>query len=85
MQLRWLNKNIEYKILGNHLIANGKALFIGGNFYTSKEALKWQEKGKKIIINQLKEQILNDGGHFERSPMYHCIILEDILELLYFF
>src|SRR5690606_21640103 len=23
-----------------------------------------------------------DGGHFERSPMYHCIVLEDLLDVI---
>ena len=23
--------------------------------------------------------ILADGGHYERSPMYHCLVLEDLL------
>src|SRR5690606_38998441 len=27
-------------------------------------------------------QILADGGHFERSPMYHAILLEDLLDLV---
>ena len=28
------------------------------------------------------EQILEDGGHFERSPMYHAIFLEDLLDII---
>ena len=30
----------------------------------------------------MEEQILNDGGHFELSPMYHSIIFEDLLDIL---
>ncbi|MEA3240465.1 MAG: alginate lyase family protein [Pseudomonadota bacterium] len=30
----------------------------------------------------MPEQVLADGGHFERSPMYHSIIFEDILDLI---
>jgi len=37
---------------------------------------------KKIINSELKEQVLEDGGHIERSPMYHSIILKDLLDLL---
>ena len=37
-------------------------------------------KSKKILKLELKEQILNDGGHFELSPMYHQIILSRILD-----
>ena len=82
LQLRWLSKNIEYHLMGNHLIANAKALIFGGYYFHGKEASDWLLKGKKIIFNELDEQILNDGGHFERSPMYHCIILEDLLDLI---
>jgi uncharacterized heparinase superfamily protein len=35
-----------------------------------------------IVQEQLAEQILADGGHFERSPMYHAITCEDLLDLL---
>mgnify|MGYP001429149481 CR=1 FL=1 len=81
IQLRWLNKNKEYRLMGNHLIANAKALFFGGYFFTGNEADKWRISGQAILKKQLKEQILEDGAHFERSPMYHCIILEDLLDI----
>jgi hypothetical protein len=32
--------------------------------------------------DRLPEQILPDGGHFERSPMYHATLLEDLLDLV---
>lgn len=81
IQLRWLNKNKEYRLMGNHLIANAKALFFGGYFFTGPEAYNWRISGQKILKKQLNEQILEDGAHFERSPMYHCIILEDLLDI----
>ena len=31
---------------------------------------------------ELPEQILADGGHFELSPMYHALVLEDLLDLV---
>jgi hypothetical protein len=36
----------------------------------------------QIVDSEIGEQILPDGGHFERSPMYHAMILEDCLDLL---
>ena len=36
-----------------------------------------------ILDDQIKEQILSDGSHFELSTMYQAIILEDILDLIY--
>ena len=46
-----------------------------------KEPELWLSKGLNIIKNELSEQILDDGGHFERSPMYHALLLEDLLDL----
>ena len=82
IQIRWLSKRIEWHILGNHLIANAKALIFAGLFFSGNESKIWLDKGLKILKVELKEQILDDGGHFELSPMYHSIVLEDILDII---
>jgi len=82
IQIRYLYQCIEIHILGNHLFANAKALLFGGLFFSSREAMRWQHKGLSIFKQQLKAQVLQDGGHFELSPMYHCTILEDILDII---
>ena len=82
LQVRWLNKRIEWHILGNHLFSNAKALVFAGLFFSSEESTVWLKKGLKIINDELNEQVLDDGGNFERSPMYHAIFLEDILDLI---
>ena len=82
LQSRWLRKNFEFHLLGNHLFKNAKALIFAGIFFDGNESNKWLKYGFKILDKQLDEQILDDGGHFERSPMYHAIILEDILDLI---
>ena len=82
VQANWLSQNLERHILGNHLFANGKALIYAGLFFTGKEAERWRNKGLKVVACELPEQILADGGHFERSPMYHSIFLEDLLDLV---
>jgi uncharacterized heparinase superfamily protein len=38
--------------------------------------------GSENSGREVPEQVLPDGGHFELSPMYHAIILEDVLDLL---
>ena len=81
-QVLWLEKNIEYHLLANHLFKNGKALVFAGVFFEGVDAKRWLKKGLKIVLSQLNEQILSDGGHFERSPMYHAMILEDCLDLM---
>ncbi|MCX5807660.1 MAG: alginate lyase family protein [Proteobacteria bacterium] len=81
-QTLWLKKNLEYHLLGNHYFKNGKALIFAGLFFTGKDAQQWLEKGLAIIREELDEQIMSDGGHFERSPMYHSMILEDCMDLM---
>jgi uncharacterized heparinase superfamily protein len=51
-------------------------------FFQVKSLKIWLKKGLKIINDELNEQVLNDGGNFERSPMYHSIFLEDLLDLI---
>lgn len=82
VQLRYLSSRLEVHLLGNHLLANAKALLFGGLFFEGVEAEHWYALGQQIIGSQLGEQILADGGHFERSPMYHSLLLEDLLDLL---
>lgn len=81
-QTRWLNRRLEWHLLGNHLFANAKALVIAGLFFQGKEAAGWLKKGLSIIDRELPEQVLPDGGNFERSTMYHAIFLEDVLDLI---
>lgn len=82
VQARYLRKRLEVHLLGNHLLANAKALVFSGLFFDGPEAQVWLKKGLQILAREVPEQILSDGGHFERSPMYHSIILEDFLDLL---
>lgn len=82
LQVTWLMQKLEYHLLGNHLLANAKALVFAGLFFTGAGADRWRAKGLAILARQLDEQILSDGGHFERSPMYHAILLEDLLDLI---
>ena len=82
IQARWLSKRLEWHLLGNHLFSNAKALVFVGLFFESDEADAWLAKGLKIIQRELPEQVLADGGHFERSTMYHAIFLEDVLDLV---
>jgi len=81
-QCRSLEQKIEYHISGNHVFANAKALIFAGCYFEGKKSDKWLCKGYKILAHEINVQILNDGGHYELSPMYHAIILEDVLDLL---
>ena len=80
-QTRYLSKNIEYHLLGNHLIANAKALIFAGLFFEGKVAIQIYQRGMLLLKKEFSEQILPDGAHFELSPMYHVIVLEDIYDI----
>ncbi len=81
---RYLRKRIEYQHMGNHLIANAKALLMAGIFFKGKEADEWVNKGAGLFSAEMHNQVLEDGGHFERSPMYHSLLIEDILDTINF-
>lgn len=78
-QVELLTKRIEYHILGNHILENAFAIYMAGVFFNES---KYIRTGKKLLKNQLKKQILSDGGHFEQSAMYHQLMLFRILECI---
>ncbi|HUS66472.1 MAG TPA: alginate lyase family protein [Kofleriaceae bacterium] len=82
VQARHLRRRLEHFILGNHLFVNAKALAVAGTFFAGDEADGWLAEGRRLLEREIAEQILGDGGHFERSPMYHALLLEDLLDLL---
>lgn len=81
-QAKWLMGRIETHLLGNHYLLNGVALLFAGIYFDGDEADQWLRKGWSIVRQELPIEVLSDGGHFERSPMYHSLILEDVLNLL---
>ncbi|MEX2156168.1 MAG: alginate lyase family protein [Gemmatimonadales bacterium] len=81
VQTRWLSRRVEAHLLGNHLFVNGKALVFAGLYFDGPEAERWMRRGLRILSAQVPEQILGDGGQFERSTMYHALALEDMLDL----
>lgn len=76
-QLELLSHKLEFHIMGNHLLENSFALLFGAYYFNDEKLYK---EAKKILIPQLKEQILPDGAHFELSPMYHCTVLFRMLD-----
>ncbi|MDF1827377.1 MAG: alginate lyase family protein [Legionellaceae bacterium] len=76
-----LVKQLEYHILGNHLFANAKALVFIGSYFDGVDAASWLAKGVRLLDREIPEQFLLDGGHFERSPMYHATLLWDMCDL----
>jgi hypothetical protein len=77
-QLRRLTANVEDDILGNHVIRNARALVLGGVAFEARELT---DRGLALLRRELPEQVLADGGHYERSPPYHLVVLRDLLEV----
>lgn len=82
-QAAHLFRNVETYVYGNHLLENARALIHAGHFFGGQgEANRWLERGLAIYRSETSEQVLADGGHFERSPMYHALMLEGYLDVL---
>jgi uncharacterized heparinase superfamily protein len=82
VQARWLNRRIESHLQGNHVFVNAKALIFAGLYFDGEESNRWLRKGLRLMEKEIPEQILADGGHFERSPMYHAGFVEDLLDTM---
>ncbi len=76
-QVQLLTKQKEYHLLGNHLLENGFALLFGAYFFNDPGIYK---QAKKILVKELDEQILEDGAHFELSPMYHSLMTFRVMD-----
>jgi hypothetical protein len=73
-----LRRSLEYHLFGNHLLENAISLAFAAIYFDQKE---WGAKAINILQLELDEQILEDGGHFELSPMYHSIVLTRLADL----
>ena len=82
-QIAWhagyVHSHLEMDVGGNHLLKNIKALIGAGVFLGRHDLVA---KGRRLLEDQLPVQVLADGGHFERSPSYHCQVLGDLLDIL---
>jgi uncharacterized heparinase superfamily protein len=81
-QAGFLYGNVEWDLPMNHLSANGRALCYAGVFFQGRSPQRWLRRGLKLIWQRLRRDTCSDGGHAERSPMYHLLVLQDCLECL---
>jgi uncharacterized heparinase superfamily protein len=70
-QTEHLSRRLEYHLLANHLLENAVALAFTGACFAGPAADRWRILGIRMLREQLPRQILADGMHEERSPMYH--------------
>ena len=79
-QLGHLRSRIEWDLRGNHLQRNLTSLVVGSLLFDGPRPAAWRRDAGAWLWEALATQILDDGGHYERSPMYHAIALQDLLE-----
>ncbi len=74
-----LQHSLEKHLLGNHLLEDYFSLYFASLFFSDA---KYHRKVSAWLLSELSEEILSDGGHYEQSPMYHCILLDRLLDCI---
>ncbi len=80
-QVETLSQHLEVRLQANHLFTNLAAVVFGGLLLEGRDAEIWLGRTEAFRA-ELQDQIHPDGAHEERSPMYHCLLLEQVLDLL---
>lgn len=80
-QVRFLERNLESDIGGNHLMKNLRTLLRAGSCFEGPEPRRWVRRALAQLPGQITEQILPDGMHFELSPAYHLQVMEDLMDM----
>jgi len=80
-QTLMLARGLEVRLQANHLLSNLIAMVWTGLLLETEGASDWRAYSDRLI-EELDLQVHPDGGHEERSPMYHSLLLENILDLL---
>lgn len=77
-QASFLSNDLEKHLLGNHYFVNLKAILFAGVIFNNARWLKLAVNG---LMAEIPEQTLDDGANFELTPMYHSLILVDMLDM----
>jgi hypothetical protein len=76
---RHIMGNIEYGAKGktNHYIADLVGLlYVGLFFQDSQEAKKWYDFAREELLEELRDQVYEDGMNHEASTAYHRFVVE---------
>ncbi len=79
-QCEFLARSLEFELGGNHLLENVAALTIAAGVVDSPKAASWLNTAERVWRTEKRKQILPHGEHFERSPMYHCQVVGNLLQ-----
>ena len=81
-QAECLADTLEYHLRGNHLLESAITLKLLSACFRGPAVARWERRAEAVLEVELAEQFLLDGGHIERSPMYHARLTEGLLDLL---
>jgi len=80
-QAETLDHGLEIRLQANHLLSNLLGVVFAGLLVDGSSSARW--RGRALLLaREIEAQIHPDGGHEERSPMYHALLLEALLDLL---
>ncbi len=71
----YLREHLEWDIRANHLLRDAVGLVF------AHELLGCDGGALVLLRDQVEEQVLDDGCHYERAPLYHAIVLQDLVEV----
>lgn len=80
-QAGYLFDDLEMDVRGNHLIKNLKAMVFVSVAFRFAKSEQFLKRALTLLKIETAEQILPDGGHFERNPGYHLTVLKDYLDI----
>lgn len=83
-QVLWLESHPEECHGGNHWLENLISLSLASLQFQGKDSQRILKSSLQKLNIELKNQILDDGGHEERTASYHVVILDKLVELACF-
>ena len=77
-QLTHVERHLSYYFSPNtHLTGEALALYVVGTALPELGAShRWADTGRRVLLEEIGRQILNDGGHVERSTHYQRYTLD---------
>jgi uncharacterized heparinase superfamily protein len=81
-QAECLADTLEYHLRGNHLLEGAITLKLLSASFRGAAVERWRRLADRVLASELPEQFLLDGGHVERSPMYHARLACGLLDLV---
>ena len=79
LQLAFLRARLERQFLANHYLTNLLGLCAGTLMLRGMD--EWHTEARAALRTQLVAQIPADGMHYERTPTYHALLLEQLATL----